>query len=343
MKNNPLVSIITPCYNSAGYLKRYLINILNQTYPNIELIIINDGSVDDTENIVLSYVNKFQEKGYSLIYVSQENQGLGGAINTGLKYIKGEYFTWCDSDNFYTKNYIETKIDFFLKNPQYSIVRCDGFIVLESNTHKPIGLMATGNRDKFQPKMFEYCLNVKNFHFGCAMLRTCDFDKINPMREIYPSRHGQNWQLLLPMFYHYLSGYIDEPMFYFVYRSNSVSNCVKNQNKEKRYEQQAEYYKIIIETLKTMNIKEYEKYEKVARKNYIKNCLYVAMETRDVPRLKLEYKKLKKEKLTSAKIRLVYFRGRSRLVDFFWRVVQKIKSFSVKVKLGKLSKKKCEK
>lgn len=290
MSNNcPLVSIITPCYNSEGYLNRYLENILRQTYSNIELIIVNDGSVDKTEEIALSYEEKFIQRGYKLVYVKQENKGLGGAINTALKYITGEYFTWCDSDNFYTEDYVEEKVNFFLRFPQYSVVRCDGYIVKETNLHKPIGLMSGANTDKFQEKLFEYCLLIKNFHFGCAMLRTADFDALNPEREIYPSRHGQNWQLLLPMLYHYTSGYIDKPMFYFVYRATSVSNCVRSQSVEKKYEQQEEYIKILLTTLDGMDIADKDKYVHAVKSKYHKKLLMIAANARDMERLEKEY------------------------------------------------------
>ena len=59
----PLVSIITPCYNGEAFLKRYFESILNQTYPNLELIFINDGSTDRTEEIALSYRERLEKRG----------------------------------------------------------------------------------------------------------------------------------------------------------------------------------------------------------------------------------------------------------------------------------------
>ena len=71
----PLVSIITPCYNGESYITCFLDSILYQTYPNIELWIVNDGSKDKTEEIILSYKSKFDDKGYKLNYIYQENAG----------------------------------------------------------------------------------------------------------------------------------------------------------------------------------------------------------------------------------------------------------------------------
>ena len=66
---NPLVSIITPCYNGENYLERYLDSVLEQTYDNIELILVNDGSNDKTSEIANRYKSKFADNGYVYIYI----------------------------------------------------------------------------------------------------------------------------------------------------------------------------------------------------------------------------------------------------------------------------------
>jgi len=260
MENTPLVSIITPCYNSASYLSRYMDSILAQTYNRMQLILVNDGSRDNTEEVILSYEKPLREKGCELTYVKQENTGIGGAVNRGLKEIRGEYFAWCDSDNFYTPDYVERKVRFFQENPQYSIVRCDGSIVNENAIDVPLGNMAWYRKDLYKEDLFENCLYIRNFHFGCAMLKTADFDKVNPQREIYPSREGQNWQLLLPMFYHYKSGYIDKAMFCFVVRGDSVSNIAAQKGLDAQIRQNAEYAKILTTTLKGMHLEQEDTY-----------------------------------------------------------------------------------
>jgi glycosyltransferase involved in cell wall biosynthesis len=257
MLANELVSIITPCYNSECWISRYLESILFQSYKKIQLIIINDGSSDRTEEIVFSYKNSLINEGIELEYLYKKNGGLGSAINDGLKLIKGNFFCWCDSDNFYDKDYILLKYKFFQEHLDISIVRCDGNIVFNENINKIINNLAKNNEDIYKSDLFYNALLVKNFHFGCAMIKTEDFDKVVKNRNIYESREGQNWQLLLPMLYHYKSGYIDKPLFYFVIRSDSISYSKRSViEKIKQYE---EYFNILNNTLKNMKISEYEK------------------------------------------------------------------------------------
>ena len=329
MTNNPLVSIITPCYNCESYLNRYFDSILNQTYNNVELIIVNDGSKDKTEEVVFSYKEKINQRGYKLKYLKQENQGIGGAINTGLKYIDGEYFAWCDSDNFYSKDYIESKVKFFLENPKYSIVRCDGYIVYDGDISTPVGKMSQGNTDLYQENLFENCIYEKNFHFGCAMIRTKNFDMVNSEREIYPSREGQNWQLLLPVFYRFKSGYIDKPMFYFVYRQDSVSNITKTLSVDKLIEQKNEYEKILEKTILSMKIKEENYYINRVKAKYAKIRIKIYGKHNMKLQAKLEYKKAKAAKINNASVKIAYLQAKDKIFD---RIVSALSKMLKKLK-----------
>ena len=116
-----IVSIITPCYNNASIIYRLLDSILNQSYPNIEMFVIDDGSTDNLSSIIRNYIAKFEKKGYSLTYIYQENQGQSVAINNGLKLIKGKYLVWPDSDDYYASDIaIESMVE-ILKNAKANI------------------------------------------------------------------------------------------------------------------------------------------------------------------------------------------------------------------------------
>ena len=95
----PLVYILTPSYNCGQYIYRLLNSVLTQTYPNIEMTVIDDGSTDNTKDIIISYQFKFAARCYKLNYVYQNNQGLSSTINNGLKLVHGDFLIWPDADD----------------------------------------------------------------------------------------------------------------------------------------------------------------------------------------------------------------------------------------------------
>lgn len=106
MNQNPLVSIIIPVYNGSNFIKEAIDSALGQTYKNIEVIVVNDGSNDcgKTEEIVLAYGDKLR-------YFKKENGGVSTALNLGIANMKGEYFSWLSHDDKYEPNKIENQIE----------------------------------------------------------------------------------------------------------------------------------------------------------------------------------------------------------------------------------------
>ena len=106
---NDLISIIVPVYNVEDYLDKCINSIINQTYTNIEIIIINDGSTDNSYEICKSYKDK-RIKLYSI-----KNKGLSGARNYGISKSKGKYLAFVDSDDYIEKDYIEVLYNNLIK------------------------------------------------------------------------------------------------------------------------------------------------------------------------------------------------------------------------------------
>jgi glycosyltransferase involved in cell wall biosynthesis len=102
----PLVSIIIPVYNGANYMREAIDSAIAQTYKNIEIIVINDGSNDDgeTEKIAKEYGNKIR-------YICKPNGGVSTALNLGIKNMRGEYFSWLSHDDVYMSDKIEKQIN----------------------------------------------------------------------------------------------------------------------------------------------------------------------------------------------------------------------------------------
>jgi len=105
-----LVSVIIPVYNSAQFLKESLESIINQTYQNIEIICVNDGSTDDSLEILKQYSDK-------ITIISQENQGLASALNVGIKTMGGKWFKWFSPDDVMCIHAIETLVNTANKFP----------------------------------------------------------------------------------------------------------------------------------------------------------------------------------------------------------------------------------
>ena len=106
------ISIIIPVYNNKQYLKECLNSIVNQTYKDLEIICVNDGSTDDS----LAVLEEYAQKDSRIIIVNQENKGQSAARNAGLDIAKGEYITFIDSDDFVEINTYETALQFTKNN-----------------------------------------------------------------------------------------------------------------------------------------------------------------------------------------------------------------------------------
>lgn len=119
------ISIIVPVYNAANYLQKCVNSILEQTYQDFEMILINDGSKDESEQIC----REFQKQDDRVHVYSQENSGVSVTRNNGIKYANGRYIVFIDSDDYVEKNYLERLYNLAIKTDA-DIVCCD-YIIIE--------------------------------------------------------------------------------------------------------------------------------------------------------------------------------------------------------------------
>ena len=98
------ITVIVPVYNVENYLEKCLDSLINQTYKNLEIIVINDGSTDNSGEICQEYAQKDNR----IVYIEQGNAGLSAARNTGLDNMSGDYVTFVDSDDWIEQDYLET-------------------------------------------------------------------------------------------------------------------------------------------------------------------------------------------------------------------------------------------
>lgn len=125
----PLVSVIIPAYNHEKYIGNCLDSIIDQTYDNIELILLNDGSLDDTNNKIISYENKLKERFIRYEYINKKNEGVCKTLNKGLSISRGKYIIPFASDDVMYSERIKKQVEFLEENSQYGIVYSDGYNV----------------------------------------------------------------------------------------------------------------------------------------------------------------------------------------------------------------------
>lgn len=222
-----LVTILTPVYNGATLIHRLLDSVLAQTYEYVSMVIINDGSTDDTGNIIENYIPKFQERGYSLVVHNQVNLGLGATINNGLKYVTGEYLVWPDADDWYASPEAIEKLVSALSQSgdDVGVARCAyNFINEEDMEIANIAYPRMGNNPV---NIFEKAVKGDAsiwFAPGGWMIKTKFLDTLIPKREIYHSKlGGQNPQILWPYLYEKKCISVEEPLFSYLIRANSHS------------------------------------------------------------------------------------------------------------------------
>lgn len=309
--SKPLVSIITPCYNAENYLMRYMESVLEQTYDNIEFILVNDGSDDNTQNIALSYEKKFKDRGYIYIYIyMHKNSGQAAAINKGLKIMKGKYLVWADSDDILDKDNIKLKVEYLENHPDKGLVAARCQIVNENNLNKILRVVYNKADNNWHENLV-FGSNVTNA-CGIYMIRVEFLFNIYKNRKIFESRAGQNWQLLIPMTYFYSYGKIDDVLYTIVERANSHSRKYRDIYEiMSRYD---ELNNILIEVSKFFDKNYREEYLYKARLYYYRVKFITSIQYDNEDITNMCYKNLKLNNICSTKDNMKYWRYRLKML-----------------------------
>lgn len=324
--NDKLVSIITPCFNGEKFAARFFENILEQTYQKLELYFINDGSTDDTEKIALAYQEKLQKAGIQFHYIYQENAGQAAAVNQGLAQFSGDYFMWTDSDDLLDADNIEKKVQFLDTHPDYAFVMCRGRCVLDSDLDTKVGELKRIPPNNSKDMFFRDMLLEKNIVFtpGVYMVRREAFLQVCPSRHIYESRVGQNWQILLPLSYHYQCGYIKEELFSYVIRNDSHSHSEKTLSEVlQMLHRHDETLRII---LTEMGLADSE-YMIMLKAKLIRKEFDNAYHYKDKNLMKKKYRELSEMKCVTKRDTLIYYAGLNILVDRLYSIFKSCKKW----------------
>lgn len=211
------VSVIVPVYNVEKYLRKCLDSIINQTLKDIEIIVVNDGTKDNSQDIIDEYTKKYKNiKGYI-----KENGGLSSARNYGIKRAVGEYISFIDSDDYIKDDMLE-KMYNKAKKDDLDIVVCDSIEIYEDG------------REVYKKANMHYSDNeVNNFIIAppmacCRIYKKYIFDKIEFEDKILYEDLNLN-----PLLVNTTNkiGFVEEGLYYYFQRNGSIMNQKKFNDK----------------------------------------------------------------------------------------------------------------
>ena len=273
-KNNlPLVSVVVPCYNHEKYVKETIESIINQTYKNIELIVIDDGSKDNSVSVIQELADK-----YGFTFIHRPNKGLSATLNEGIRLSKGKYFSAIASDDILMLEKIEKQVEFMESNPEYGM--CYGKIVYFEDSIENTYEYPNSNK---QGWVFDDLLN-----YGCFIPAPSYFMR----KEVFESVGGfdknlwiEDWDMWLRISQKYQVGYIDEYLAYYrKHDTNISSQSLKMYQAEKQILEKYKDYENFDKVIKNKKIVWFSllsrKYKKEAMKYFIHSIKYLLVDVR---------------------------------------------------------------
>jgi len=211
----PKLSIVLPVYNTEKYLRKCIENILESTFQDFELIIINDGSTDKSEDIILEFKEKYADK---IKYIKKENSGISDTRNLGIKTATGQYTIFIDSDDYIDKDMLELLIK-KLDDNDFDIVVCDAKLVYE--TKKNINTVSSGykqdlfSKDEIKETMLIQYPVLWNKIYKTELLKSLEFslgvwyEDMEYLLKLYPSINS--------------IGVVKKPLYNYLQRKNSIT------------------------------------------------------------------------------------------------------------------------
>ena len=211
------VSIIVPVYNVEDYIDKCLISLVGQTLKEIQIIIVNDGSEDNSKQIILKYKEKYSDR---ILYIEKINEGVAAARNVGLFFAKGEYIGFVDGDDYIDEKMFE-KMYKKVKKENTDMVICDYYSVYkEKLSYKGSGLCKSKNDMFFQKGMM------------CNKLISAEIIKNNKI--LFPvGLKYEDGEYLCKIFPYIKNiSFIYEPLYFYVQRNNSAEHTYNERTKD---------------------------------------------------------------------------------------------------------------
>ena len=211
-KNDSVVSIIIPTYNRANLIGKSISSVLNQTFKNFEVIVIDDGSIDDTERVVKSFNDP------RIKYIKcEKNKGACAARNVGIEIAKGKYIAFQDSDDEWLPEKLERQMRIFKTLPQESIVYT-GFWRIKNNKKTYVPLDRVKQKEG---NIYKELLRGNFVSTQTLLVKKECFEKLGMFDKNLP--RFQDWDLVLRLAKYYNFKFIDEPLALCYFTSKSIS------------------------------------------------------------------------------------------------------------------------
>ncbi|CAN2048994.1 UDP-glucose:(glucosyl)LPS beta-1,3-glucosyltransferase [Candidatus Magnetomoraceae bacterium gMMP-1] len=218
MSFNPLVSVIIPCYNSAEYICEAVESVLQQSYSHYEILLINDGSIDNTELVLSPYMDRIN-------YYYKKNGGASSARNFGINKAKGEYIAFLDADDIWRKNKLTLQMEFFQNNPNVSLVYSD------SSTFDSKGILHDSVKYVVETPS-GYVLDdmiIHNFlNNSTVIVKKFCFETVGAWNEAL--LNGNDYDIWLKISAYYEFGFVDEVLVDTRYHSQGLSSMLDMQS-----------------------------------------------------------------------------------------------------------------
>jgi glycosyltransferase involved in cell wall biosynthesis len=266
------------------------------------MYVIDDGSSDNSKEVIEKYVNQFERKGFSLKYLYQQNSGQSVAIQNAIKYVKGKYLAWPDSDDFYASNDAIEKMVNALENAseEVAMVRTQDQLLDENDLHK-VGLNGVKIKNLEDKSLFEDCLFVANGFFFCSGAYMVNFQKLLSSAEwpMYTSKNaGQNWQLLLPILWNYRCISIPEVLYSVLVRSASHSRGQYSGYEKSivKIDAYSETILVTLDKIKNMSPEIRDDYKKQIKEKYLNEYINLAFRYNQKKDFHKYYSKLKNKR-----------------------------------------------
>jgi len=298
----PLVSIVTPCYNGEKFIDNYMKSVLDQTYTNIELILVDDGSTDNSCCKIMYWEEHIKSAGILFKLLRKENGGQPTAINAGIKLATGKYISWPDIDDKMHPDYIEKKVHYMESNPEYDFLISQSAIIKLNEPNKILGYTWTKGTEE-NINMVNRLLNDQDVWFepGAFFAKMASFDKFIKDRTIYDACgtwSGPQTQILMPFFYYGRIGYLDECLYdYHIHDAQDHNKIKSKADIVKRCE---EVRKMLIATINALHAPAEEELRmiSIAEERMIRTEEVIAFQQNDRSWFLEAYRKLDKKQIT---------------------------------------------